>query len=346
MERVIDDHPQDAMAIKISHAIRFMLGDADGMRRSLARVVSIYTDHVQHAGFIRGCYAFALEETGDYAQAESVGRKAVQLEPTDAWGRHAVAHVFEMTGRANEGLTWLSDSSQWSHCNNFSYHMAWHIALFQLELGRVHETLALYDTAIRAEKTDDFRDIANASSILQRIELAGVSVGNRWEELADIAEKRIGDCQLAFADLHYMIALLGAGRFSSAEALLGSLLAVPTGGHNARIAVDIATPVAAGLVAFAAGRMKEAVELLEPMQARMQLMGGSHAQRDVFAQIYLEALVRSGASHATSTLKRRQLDRAGTNFFASNRLTRILEASEQGRLAQDALAFVPALQAH
>jgi tetratricopeptide (TPR) repeat protein len=346
MERVIDNHPQDAMAIKISHAIRFMLGDADGMRRSLARVVSIYTDQVKYAGFIRGCYAFALEETGDYTQAEHVGRKAVQLEPTDAWGRHAVAHVFEMTGRAEEGLCWLSDNSQWAHCNNFSYHMAWHIALFQLELGQIHETLALYDTAIRADKTDDFRDIANASSILQRIELSGVSVGNRWEELADIAERRIGDRQLAFADLHYMIALLGAGRFSSAETLVKSLLTSPLRSHNDHVAADVAAPIAAGLAAFAAGRMQEAVTLLEPMQGSIQKIGGSHAQRDVFGQVYLEALVRSGATHAQSMLEHRRLNRAKTNQFSVSRLSRILETSERGRLALETLVLTPASEAH
>ena len=124
MERIIDDHPLDAMAIKLGHGMRFMLGDADGMRRSLARVVSVYTDRVTNAGFIRGCYAFALEETGAYEQAEQVGRRAVDLEPSDAWGRHAVAHVFEMTGRAAQGRSWLADPADWSHCNNFSFHMA------------------------------------------------------------------------------------------------------------------------------------------------------------------------------------------------------------------------------
>ncbi len=346
MEQIIGDNPMDAMAVKISHAIRFVLGDADGMRRSLARVVSVYTDGIAHAGFIKGCYAFALEETGDYAEAEKMGRKAVELEPSDAWGRHAVAHVYEMTGRAAEGLSWLSDQSQWAHCNNFAYHMHWHVGLFQLELGRVSDALHLYDSAIRNQRTDDYRDIANAASLLRRIELEGLSVGNRWEELADIAERRIDDRQLAFADLHYLIALLGAGRFGSAEALVTGMLASRENGHNGQLSAEIGAPLAAGLVAFQAGRMAEAVAFLTPLQASIQRVGGSHAQRDVFKQIYLEALVRSGAPSTVSTLKGRRADRNGVNRFAERRLGMVLDATATGQFALQALALTPALQSH
>jgi tetratricopeptide (TPR) repeat protein len=346
MERIIGDNPMDAMAVKISHAIRFMLGDADGMRRSLARVVSIYTEDVPHAGFVKGCYAFALEETGDYAEAEKMGRRAVELEPSDAWGRHAVAHVYEMTGQATRGLAWMSNQEQWAHCNNFAYHMHWHVALFQLELGRAGDALQLYDTAIRAQKTDDYRDIANAASLLQRIELEGLGVGHRWEELADIAERRIGDRQLAFADLHYLISLLGAGRFSSAESLVRGMLASGAAGQNGQLSAEVGAPLAAGLVAFKAGRMAEAVAFLEPLRPKVQSVGGSHAQRDVFQQVYLEALVRSGAPVAETALADRRTSRGGHNRFADRRLDSLLNASVHGRFAQEALSLTPTLQAH
>jgi tetratricopeptide (TPR) repeat protein len=346
MERVIGDNPMDAMAVKISHAIRFMLGDADGMRRSLARVVSVYTENQPHAGFIKGCYAFALEETGEYEEAEKIGRKAVELEASDAWGRHAVAHVFEMTGRASEGLAWLSDEKQWDHCNNFAFHLHWHIGLFHLELGQASEALRLYDQAIRAERTDDFRDIANATSMLQRIELEGISVGNRWDELADLAEGRVADRQLVFADLHYLMALLGAGRFSSAETLVRGLLSASGDGLNGDLSSKIGAPLAAGLIAFRAGRMGEAVSLLEPIRQIMHQIGGSHAQRDVFEQIYVEALVRSGAAGAKPALTNRRSSRGGQNRFAERRLSLALGTSARGALAVEALSLTPMLQSH
>ncbi len=346
MERVIDDNPLDAMAIKLGHGMRFLVGDADGMRRSLARVVSAYTDTRAHAGFIRGCYAFALEETGDFAQAEQVGRRAVDIEPADAWGRHAVAHVYEMTGRAAEGRNWLANPADWSHCNNFSFHMAWHVALFEIELGRPLAALELYDTAVRVEQTDDYRDVANAASLLERLELEGVAVGSRWEELADIAERRVHDRRLVFADLHYLIALLGAGRGVPAMCLVQGLMTTGTSTTNGEITGQLGAPAAAGLMAFHAGRHAEAARLLEPVMDRLQPIGGSHAQRDVFEQVYLESLIRSGTAGANPRLAQRMASRAGRNRFASTRLTRILGTRVAGQAALAALALTPALQVH
>jgi tetratricopeptide (TPR) repeat protein len=341
IETVIARHPLDAFAVKLSHAIRFMLGDAAGMRRSLARVVSIYTPTTPFAGYIKGCYAFALEETGDLLEAERMGRRAVEIEPGDAWGRHAVAHVLEMEGRARDGLAWLGNDGDWSRCNNFAAHLLWHRALFLLELGRSGDALALYDAGVRAEKTDDFRDIANAASLLQRLEIAGLSVGNRWEELADIAERRIDDRQLAFADLHYVMCLAGAGRPQSAMRLAQGLIAAD-GGRNAEISREIAAPAAGAIVAFAAGRYASAAELLGPVLPLMQQVGGSHAQRDVFAQVWLESLVRSGHPASEAELRGRLTARGGRNSFAQGRLARIVRQPS----ALAALALTPPVALH
>ena len=83
--------------------------------------------------------------------------------------------------------------------------------------------LALYDADIRAEKTDDYRDISNGASLLARLELEGVNVGNRWDELADLSEKRATDGCLAFADLHYILALCGGDRHRAATGLIAAL---------------------------------------------------------------------------------------------------------------------------
>ncbi|NRB36802.1 MAG: archaeosortase/exosortase family protein, partial [Rhodobacteraceae bacterium] len=79
----------------------------------------------------------------------------------------------------------------------------WHKALLLLDQGDNDAVLALYDEQVRSEKTDDYRDFSNASSLLMRLELEGVSVGDRWEELAALAETRTDDGCLIFADLHY-----------------------------------------------------------------------------------------------------------------------------------------------
>ena len=213
MEDVLSKHPADTLSAKVSHAIRFILGDATGMRRSIERVLGAHgADHACR-GYSLGCHAFTLEETGEYQRAERVGQMGLELAPDDAWGLHAVAHVYDMTARPELGIRLIDDNAgAWNHCNNFRYHVWWHKALLHLDRGELDVALGLYDAQIRADKTDDYRDVSNATSLLVRLELEGIDVGPRWNELADLAERRLDDGCVVFADLHYMLALTGADR--------------------------------------------------------------------------------------------------------------------------------------
>ena len=117
-----------------------------------------------------------------------------------------------MTGNAKAGLEWLTGrEAAWAHCNNFRYHVWWHKALMHLDLGQVDEVMALYDAEVRKDKTDDYRDISNATSLLMRLELDGHNVGNRWDELSDLCANRTEDGSLIFADLHYLSRPRGSG---------------------------------------------------------------------------------------------------------------------------------------
>ena len=56
------------------------------MRRSVERVLGAHgSDHAMR-GYILGCHAFTLEETGEYAAAERTGLQGLQYATDDAWG--------------------------------------------------------------------------------------------------------------------------------------------------------------------------------------------------------------------------------------------------------------------
>ncbi|CAH1669938.1 Tetratricopeptide repeat protein 38 family protein [Hyphomicrobiales bacterium] len=348
LETILLAHPFDVLALKLSHGIRFMLGDQAQMLATLNRFAPGFGESHPLAGFVHGCHAFALEERGFYTQAEHAGRRAVTLSPRDAWGRHAVAHVLEMTGRAEEGIAWLGDGRHLAHANNLRFHIFWHLALFRLERGEAGEALRLYDEEIRAEPTDDYRDIANGASLLARLDYAGIDVGDRWEELAAKAEGRIHDGRLVFADLHYALSLLGAGQTDGAEAIARSLIedaeAHPSG--ERRDAARNGAFAAFGLIAFHEGDYDEAARLLGTARCGLLAIGGSHAQRDLFEQAYAESLIRAGEhERAAEILGERLRRRGGTNLFALRRLTQ-LRARGAGRLAALAVASTPLAIAH
>jgi len=314
-EAILAADPTDTLAMKLDHGVRFVLGDAKGMRRMIEQVMPAYTPDHPGRGYLMGCYAFALEETGDYTRAQRVGREGLLIAPNDAWGLHAVAHVHDMTADAAGGLKWLTGREDaWAHCNNFRYHVWWHKALMHLDLGEVEVVLDLYDQEIRADKTDDYRDISNATSLLSRLELDGVNVGDRWEELADFSANRTEDGCLIFADLHYMLALVGGRRDAAITSMMGRLhkdaKESRTDFQKAMAKPGLAT--AAGLEAFGEAEFDKAFINLSSARDTMRDAGGSHAQRDVFERLTIDSGIRAGfLDEAEAILAQRTAQRDG-----------------------------------
>ncbi|MGB3245173.1 MAG: tetratricopeptide repeat protein [Sulfitobacter sp.] len=327
MEHVLETYPQDTLSAKVSHAIRFVLGDITGMRASIERVLSAHGEDHPLRGYVMGCHAFALEETGDYGAAEYTGRTGLIHAPDDAWGLHAVAHVHDMRAEPDAGIRLIEENTAaWDQSNNFRYHVWWHKALLHLDRGELDVALALYDTQIRAEKTDDYRDIANATSLLMRLELEGVNVADRWDELGALSANRIDDGCVVFADLHYQLALAGAGMADAKVAMTMRFAhdATQLGDMAARVTNPGVTALA-GLNDFAQGHYSAAFVKLAAARPRMQCIGGSHAQRDVFERMTIDAGLRSGHFDATESILLERLSlRAGhEDRFTATRFARL-----------------------
>lgn len=327
MEAALKLNPADTISMKLSHGIRFMLGDHHGMLRSVERVISAHGVAHPLYGYALGCHAFALEENGRYEKAESVGLRGLEFAQDDAWGLHAVAHVYDMTHQTDLGINLIDENqSAWNHCNNFRFHVWWHKALLHLDQGDIGTAIELYDTKVRDEKTDDYRDFSNASSLLMRLELEGVDVGDRWVELADLAEKRSEDGCLTFADMHYMLALIGETRSDAVMRLNAQV--VRNAAKEDEMAKVMSTPGIAtseGLAAFGKANYDTAFSHLRIAHDNFQAMGGSHAQRDVFERLTIEAGLRAGRLAETEVLLRnRTAVRAGCeDAFAMSRMAQI-----------------------
>ena len=294
-DRILVDHPHDLFALRLQHNAAFWLGRSHAMRDAIARVFPAWDERRPGYGYLLGMYCFALEESGDYARAEPLGRRAVELNEDDVWSIHAVAHVLEMQGRLREGSEWLGRPPDvWDDRNPMREHLWWHLAMFELERGRIDEVLALYDGRFRANPTDFYLDIQNSASMLWRLECRDVDVGGRWEELAEACAGKIEDHALAFTEPHHVMALGRAGRFGDVERVLESLerCARERSTWAAGIARRVTIPLCRAVAAYCRGDYDEVAALLLPIRGDYPLMGASHAQRDVFAQLLNEAALR------------------------------------------------------
>jgi tetratricopeptide (TPR) repeat protein len=306
-EAIAAEHPHDSAALRLAHFAYFWTqGDARGMRASVERALPRWPKDVPGYGFLLGMHAFACEETGDYATAERQGRAAVETNPADLWAVHAVAHVLEMQGRHAEGWRWVeANRTPLDAANNFRFHLEWHRALYLFEGGRRDELLEAYDTKVRdlaaplVQAQPDFTtDVQNATSLLMRLELAGIDVGSRWAELADRAEKRIGDHVILFTTPHWMMALATCGRWEAADAFLAAMRkhAQSSDASEADVVARVAIPVCEGVRAHRRGEYAAAVDALFPVRDEIVRLGGSHAQRDILWQIMADAALRAGRS--------------------------------------------------
>ncbi|MEO1206646.1 MAG: tetratricopeptide repeat protein [Pseudomonadota bacterium] len=316
LERHVSTHPHDLLPLKLSNALRFMCGDREIMLSVTGDALRQWKRSMPGHGFLLGLHAFGLEECGQFDDAEDFGRRSVQEEPADSWGIHAVGHVLEMRGRTDEGIAWFEASrSVWPQCNNFAYHLAWHLALFQLEARDYDRVLALYDAEIRPSETDDFRDMANAVSILWRLEQEGVNVGARWQGLYEIALKRRADTHYVFASLHYLLALLAAGDDAAAAELVAAMAASDSrGDEQSGLATDLGLDIATVLLRLKGGPRHALHQTdhdcgvsratLERMLRDMPAIGGSHAQRDVFVRSLLLLTASANDKAAFDTVSR------------------------------------------
>jgi len=291
------------LLVKLANMLRFLSGDLAGLAGSVARALPAWTPRVAGYGYVLGCQAFALEELGDYAGAERTGRAALDQAPDDAWSVHAVAHAHEMTGRADAGAGWLEAvRPAWTGCAGFGFHVAWHLALFHLERGDHARVLALYDEEVRPAPTEDVRDVANAVSLLWRLRQEGVAVGRRWDELAAIARRRRGETELLFATLHNLLALLAVGDLPAAEELVDAVAGEGAGDRDqSAVARWAGLPLARALLAMA--RRQAPLPGLDRLVRRLQPLGGSHAQRDVWVRTLARAAAEAGDGEALESIR-------------------------------------------
>jgi hypothetical protein len=347
-QTILDDEPRDLLALKLAQYTLFYLGDSQAMRDCVARALPSWDDTVPGYGFVLGCASFGHEECGGYGEAEELGRRAVAINPADIWAAHAVAHVCEMQDRTEEGIAFVAAiEPNWGEINNFLFHLRWHRCLFLLELGRSREVLDLYDRELRAESTDEYLDISNAVALLWRLEQQGVTVGKRWSELAERAAGHLDDHVLVFADLHYLLALAAAGnRDTVARWLdLAQDYAAQSEETEAAVMAAVGLALAEAAIAHRGGNWTEVIDRIMPVRQSIRRIGGSHAQRDLFDKMLIDAALKSGQAEIAAALLAERRRHRPRNLWGLEHAAAAAEALGDGAGAAETRAMAARLRA-
>ncbi len=348
--RLCDDiaaaFPRDLVMVKLNQYLNFNLGRFPQMLRAGEAVFEANRE----VAYMHGMMAFAYEQCHLLDEAETAAREALRLKRKEPWAQHALAHVMLTQGRIDEGAVFLEAArDDWTGLNSFmSTHLWWHLCLFYLSQGRAEAVLAIYDRHVWGIAKDYSQDQIGAVSLLTRLELVGVDVGDRWSDLGDWLAARGLDTAQPFLTVQYLYGLARAGR-PEADTLMAAIR------ERARTAPDFAgrawregaVPLSEGLLAYARGDHQTAEAKLTPTLSQLSIIGGSHAQRDLFEQVRLDAVMRNGAWSIAQQLleQRRARDRDGVPI--NRALAEVYAALDLPREAQVAEARARrALAAH
>uniref|UniRef100_A0A8C0K8J4 Tetratricopeptide repeat protein 38 n=1 Tax=Canis lupus dingo TaxID=286419 RepID=A0A8C0K8J4_CANLU len=284
-EQILWDHPTDMLALKFSHDAYFYLGYQEQMRDSVARIYPFWTPSIPLSSYVKGIYSFGLMETNFYDKAEKLAKEALSINPTDAWSVHTI-----------DGLEFMQRSeTHWKDSDMLACHNYWHWALYLIEKVRRPAVLSYKYVLPSLKASGTMLDVVDSCSMLYRLQMEGVSVGERWQDILPVTQKHSRDHILLFNDAHFLMASLGAGDTQTTQELLSTLQdASESPGENCQhlLARDVGLPLCQALVEAEKGNPDRVVELLLPIRYQIVQIGGSKAQRDVFNQLLIQAALK------------------------------------------------------
>lgn len=323
---ILQEYPHDTVALRLGHFGHFYAGDAVAMRKCLEQISPAWTPSTPGYNFILGMKAFAFEECGDYAEAEKKGRRALELDSVDPWAIHAVAHIMEMQERRSEGIEWITGhEDNWKGANNFRYHVMWHRALMYWGLGDMERVLQIYDEQLWDPTSDEYADLCNNATVLVRLEYMGVDVGERWAHLYEKVKARTDEHIMMFADVHFSMMYAAMKDADCLQEIVNS-----SPGVGGALREEVAVPLCSAMYEFRCGDAGVAKDTLLDLRGRIIEIGGSHAQRDVFELLMIEAAIKSGDLPTARHMLENRIRTSPTNGINWKKLSGVLSQMGDG----------------
>ncbi len=292
-DQITDEFPRDLVVLKLQQYLEFNRGNAPAMLRAASKVAAQNAD----VPYMHGMAAFALEQCHLLDEAEAEAQVALSMRRKEPWAQHALAHVYLTRGGIDAGTVFLEGlQDTWTGLNSFMLtHLWWHLALFYISQGRADEALRAYDDHCWGVAKNYSQDQVGAVSLLSRLELAGIDVGERWRDLGEHLRARVADTVQPFLTLQYVYGLARAGLPEGAQLLERvRAFAASAPAFSRAVWQEVVLPGCMGLYAHAHGDAESAWHELSAAVPRMLEAGGSHAQRDLFEQVLLDAAIKTG----------------------------------------------------
>jgi tetratricopeptide (TPR) repeat protein len=290
--------PRDALVLSTNTNQLGLIGLSGraGREQELEEFLRDFADHYVDDWWFNSHYAMALSEVGQQASARTKIERSMAQYPRNAYGAHALAHVYYETNQPDSAISFLHTWLREYGSNGVLYgHLNWHLSLLELQRENVSEGLRLYREAFASEdyKGPAILKLLDAASFLWRLELAGYPVDDsRWRALAELAHRAFPKAGMPFADWHIALTDAATGDTAEMERRIAEMEELV---RSKRYPAGPTVPALAR--AFAAFRCEDflsAIKEIEPVMPERERICGSRAQVDLIEATLLKAYLGAG----------------------------------------------------
>jgi Tfp pilus assembly protein PilF len=311
-EAHLEEYPRDAQVLSMllgAFGLYAFSGRPDHDAAKLA-VCQRAAPHYGEDWWFFGYLGWSHTEAGNLTTGRQLSERAMSLRSANANAAHGLSHAMFEQGDMEAGRSFLSQWMPAHDRQSFLHgHLAWHVALTALDAGDLDGALAIYEQHIKpaGRPYPPLNIFTDGASLLWRLALAGKDgLDSHWRDMVAYGEQYFPQAGAHFADVHFALATA----MTDSDALdtrLSQLEGRAADGKLApgRAAIDLCR----GIRAFAEGDNEGAIRLLEPAIAELPRIGGSHAQRELWEDTLIVALLRNGQGDRAAKRISARLDR-------------------------------------
>jgi hypothetical protein len=308
--RLIDEHlaefPRDALLVNERVRAIAVSGHAVREQHRVSFLESLASGYADDWWF-DSTLAFAYHEVDRFDESRRLSERSLVRCPTNAGASHSYAHVFFETADNEGGSRFLRDwMEHYDRRAGLRTHLAWHLALFELQRGDQQAAHDLLITEILGGANGGLA-LVDGASLLWRLDLeGGARRGNEWKALA-LAADLVGESGTGFSEVHAAMAYASCDDEGALRAIVDRLDVMERQGHAVSSAV--AVPMVRAIAAVAGHDYATAITLLKPIESDLHRIGGSRAQWEIFEETMIACYLHLRRYEDALRLVRRRLQR-------------------------------------
>lgn len=298
--------PRDALVLATAANPNGLIGASGrvGQKHQIAGLMDSLAPYYGDDFWFLAHHAMALSEDGQLAAARPKIERSVAINPNNAHGAHGFAHVCYESGEAETARAYLSTwLTSYPRDGFFNGHLSWHLSLCEIQAGNWPQALSLYRDAMVLDRHSGGpqQRMSDGAAFLWRSELAGHPRDPAaWRALYEYATSALPSPGSGLADLHVILAQAVMGDDSGLDSRSRRMQEMARDGRYP--SGSYLPTLSRGFAAFERGDFSTTIEVLAPLAAETERIGGSRAQHDLIEFTLLKAYLEAGRAEEAQRL--------------------------------------------